>query len=221
MKITLQRLLDELGNRAWSGFNKDDMTFGSDDAATALAELNAAHRYLMALGDFSFVNLSEDFDTINNTAEYPNVDGQIIEILNLETMKPLKFLDGNDCFKTQSGAPEFYKTKYVNPDSNIILYPVPDRVYNLRVTYSSNKFIMDNRGNLLDEFQNADDYFNMPENLGYLYMDCLVLRTIATNNKDSQDENYGPILNEFKEAWRNFLSKAEPCKINQRISIWQ
>ena len=221
MKITVQRLLDELGNRAWSGFNKDDMIFGSDEAATALAELNAAHRYLMVLGNFSFENLSEDLYVIKNVTEYPNVDGQIQEIINLETHTTLKVSDRRSFLENEVGTPEFYNVEYINPDSNIALYPVPDKNYSFKIIYSGYKFILDNRGNTLDEFRNVDDYLNMPENLGYLYMDCLVLRTMATNNKDEQDENYRPILNEFKEAWRNFLSKSEPCKVNQRISIWQ
>lgn len=221
MKITVQRLLDELGNRAWSGFNKDDMIFGNEEAQTALAELNAAHRYLMALGDFSFENLSEEFIVTKNIAEYPNVEGQILEVINLETLKPLKIMEDSEYLKNEVGTPEFYRVEYVNPDSNIVFYPVPDRSYPIKIIYNTNKFILDSRGNMQDEFKNAEDYLNMPESLGYLYMDCLVMRTIATNNKDSQDENYGPILNEFKEAWRNFMNKAKPSKKEQRFSIWQ
>ena len=47
MAVTAQRLLDELGRRAWSGFNADDMEFSSEDSLQAKTELNAAMRYLV------------------------------------------------------------------------------------------------------------------------------------------------------------------------------
>jgi hypothetical protein len=43
-----------MGDRAWSGFNRDDMVFGQEDARTAQAELNVALRYLSNLEDFPF-----------------------------------------------------------------------------------------------------------------------------------------------------------------------
>ena len=52
--ITGQRLLDELGRKAWSGFNEDDMVWESDDSLTAKAELNSALRYIINLEDFPF-----------------------------------------------------------------------------------------------------------------------------------------------------------------------
>jgi hypothetical protein len=35
MTITAQRLLAELGKRAWSGFNADDMEFDNEDSLQA------------------------------------------------------------------------------------------------------------------------------------------------------------------------------------------
>ena len=39
--ITAQRILDELGTSAWSGFSADDMIFSSTDSKQALTELNS------------------------------------------------------------------------------------------------------------------------------------------------------------------------------------
>lgn len=63
--ITAQRILTELGNRAWSGFNKDDMIWGNDDAIQAQTELNVAIRYLMNLEDFPFRSKQRMFNTID------------------------------------------------------------------------------------------------------------------------------------------------------------
>ena len=50
-------------------------------------------------------------------------------------------------------------------------------------------------------------------------MDCLVLRTIITNMKDEQDENYRPTINEFNEVWRVFVKACKPKRIDNRV-VW-
>lgn len=219
MTITVQDLLNTLGDRAWSGFNKDDMIFGNAEAATALAELNAAHRYLMALRDFPFKYMSEEISTDKNVAEYPMIEGQISEIVNLNNLRNLKELQEHNNLQDKIGEPVNFWINYSNPDANIVLYPTPDKVYNLKIIYNTYKFIMDNKGNLLNKFENEDDFLNLPSYLEDLYADCLILRTMATNNKDEQDENYRPILKEFNEAWMNFIRAANPTDKEQRIII--
>lgn len=219
MPITVQELLNELGNRAWSGFNKDDMVFGSDEAETALAELNAAHRYLMSLRDFPFKAITDEISTAKNISEYPMVDGQISEIVNLNNLSSLKEIENQNKLEPKTGEPLYFSINYSNPDANIVFYPTPDKNYRFKIIYNTYKFILDNNGNQLNQFINADDYLNLPSYLEYLYKDCLVLRTMATNNKDEQDENYRPILNEFAETWKNFIKSANPTDIEQRIVI--
>lgn len=219
MSITVQDLLTTLGNRAWSGFNKDDMVFGNEEAQTALAELNAANRYLMSLRDFPFKKVVEEIVTSRGIAEYPMIEGQILEIINTDNFQQLKIINNPQKLKQKSGEPTGFYVDYYNPDANIILYPTPDKTYNYKVTYNTYKFILDKYGNTINEFQNADDYINLPYYLEYLYADCLILRTMATNNKDEQDENYAPILKEFAEAWRNFIKAAKPVKQNNRV-VW-
>lgn len=219
MTVTLQRLLTELGNRAWSGFNKDDMIFGSDEALTAIAELNCAHRFLMSLEDFPFQAQNFQISTIENISNYSMPDGQISEIINMNNFVRLKQIVNHSELQPLKGIPDRFWVEYSNPYSNLVLYPTPNKNMTFNVVFNSYKFILDKDGNQINEFQNADDFLNMPEYLENLYMDCLVLRTMAANNKDQEDENYVPTLNEFNEAWNNFLRKAVPFNIVQRIVI--
>ncbi len=219
MTITVQDLLDELGNRAWSGFNKDDMVFGTEEAFTALAELNAAHRYLMASRDFPFKVLSDEIITSSNISQYPMIEGQVTEIVNKKTLQKLSQIQDWNALPEAVGEPDSFWISFSNPDASIVLYPTPDKTYNFSVIYNTYKFILDKKGNQLYKFTNVDDYLNLPSYLEYLYADCLVLRTMATNNKDEQDENYRPILQEFAEAWRNFIHAANPVDMEQRIVI--
>lgn len=221
MTITAQRLLTELGRRAWSGFNADDMVFESEDSLQAQAELNFAMRYLTNLVDFPFRSAEQSFETDKNSEYYSMPEGQINSIYNADTLDELEFIGDNSSYdKSLIGQPTGYWIEYSNPKSQIRLYPIPDRTYNYNIVYNQFKPIIDYKTKKKKfEFENASDYINLPSNLEYLFMDCLVLRTIITNMKDEQDENYRPTINEFNEAWRLFLRACKPKKIQSRV-IW-
>lgn len=216
MTITAQRLLEELGHRAWSGFNRDDMVWGSDDALQALTELNFAVRYLMNLAGFPFKAKEKTLLIRPNVSRYSLIDGQITNIYNTETLESLVFLGSKENLDLEAtGTPTGYWIDYNNPDgAKLRLYPTPDEDKTFKIVYNPYKPVLNSEGELQDEFKNADDILNMPENLEYLFMDCIALRTMVTNNKDEQDENYAPTINEFNEAWRVFTKACKPARID-------
>lgn len=218
MTITAQRILTELGNRAWSGFNKDDMQFGNEDAQQAITELNFAVRYLINLEDFPFRSKERAFTTSTGNASYNIPDGQVTSIYNVDDYTNLTFLGENTSLdKIQTGKPTSYWVDYKNPTEKLHLYPIPDDAYNYKVVYNQYKPVMTADNQTAFEFTKATDFINMPQNLEFLFMDCLVLRTMITNNKDQEDENYVPMINEFNEAWKVFLRASNPTKIKKRI----
>nr|DAL34620.1 MAG TPA_asm: hypothetical protein [Caudoviricetes sp.] len=220
MTITAQRILTELGNRAWSGFNKDDMVFGNDDAVQALTELNIAFRYLINLESFPFRSKEKTFTTTPNSESVAFPVGQITAIYNAEDKSYLSFIgDNSDYDKEETGKPSSYWVNYRNPNEKIRLYPIPDDEYKYTIVYDQFKPVLTKDGLQAFEFTRADDYINLPSNLEYLFMDCLVLRTMVTNNKDQEDENYVPMKKEFDEAWRNFKKACRPVRTESRC-IW-
>lgn len=221
--ITAQSLLTELGNAAWSGFNKDDMVWGNEDAATAQTELNKAVRYLINLADFPFKGNEQELKTRIGNTSYGAPDGQIETIYNVETLKELAFLgDGTDLDKTKRGNAEGYYIDYFNPEQPTLkIYPIPERQEQLRIVYNVLKPVLSADG--IDTkfgFENADDVINMPSTIDALFKDCLVLRVMITNNKDEQDENYRPTIAEFEQAWKVFISKARPVDQTRRIILF-
>lgn len=220
MPITAQRLLTELGNRAWSGFNADDMVFASEDSKQARTELNFALRYLINLSDFPFRAKEKNVIATSGSTTFKLPDGQITSIYAPDTLERLTFIgDSTQYDKLVKGKPTAYWIETKNPVQKIRLYPIPDKTYKYQVVYNQYKPIIGADGLTKFEFESADDYINMPENLEYLFMDCLVLRTIITNNKDEQDENYRPTINEFNEAWKVFIKACKPAKIQNRV-VW-
>lgn len=220
MTITAQRLLTELGRRAWSGFNADDMVFSSEDSEQARAELNSALRYLINLEDFPFRAKEKTIKASPNNAYCPGLDGQITCIYNADTLEQLSYMgDSSLVDKTTKGTPVAYWIEHKNPNEKIRLYPIPDKMYTYKIVYNQYKPVLNSSGETSYEFSKSNDFINMPENLEYLFMDCLVLRTIVTNNKDEQDENYRPTINEFNEAWRVFKRACKPVKIDNMV-VW-
>lgn len=220
MTITAQRLLTELGNKAWSGYNSDDMVWDSEDSLSAKAELNSALRYLINREDFPFRAKEQPIMAISGISNYNPPIGQIASIYNTDTRETLLFVgDGSKYDKTATGEPSAYWIDYNNPNSKIRLYPIPDKTYNFNIVYNQFKPVKDTDGTLKFEFTKEDDFINMPSTLEFLFMDCLVLMTMAQNNKDEQDENYRPTLNEFEERWRVFKKAAKPSKITARV-VW-
>ena len=215
MTITTQRLLTELGNRAWSGFNADDMVYTSEDSKQARTELNFGLRYLINLSDFPFRSKEKSIIVTAGSPTFKIPEGQITSIYEPSNLERLTFIGDNTKYdKSTKGKPSAYWIETKNPVQKIRLYPIPDSSYKYQVVYNQYKPIIG-----ADEFESADDYINMPENLEYLFMDCLVLRTIITNNKDEQDENYRPTINEFNEAWKVFIKACRPAKIDNRV-VW-
>ena len=218
MTITAQRLLDELASRAWSGVNRDDMVFDKDDSRQARAELNSALRYLINLDDFPFKFKTDDLMAVKSISDYAMPEGQINKIYFVDNQEELEYIEDSTKYDTtKTGKPIGYWVDVNNPEQSLRLYPIPDKTYNLRVKYENFKPVLAQDGTEKYEFTKADDYLNMPSNLEYLFMDCVVLRTMVTNNKDEQDENYAPMINEFNEVWRIFTDKCRPVKKVSRV----
>lgn len=219
MTITAQRLLTELGLRKWSGYSVDDLVYGQDEALQAQTELNVSLRYLLNLVDFPFKSAQKTIYTNVNEELYNMVDGQIDNIY-LDG-QPLEFIaDYSSLNKELTGKPTSYWINYNNPKAKIQLYPIPDKNYNIEVVYGQFYPVIDQNGKTKKfEFESKDDFINLPSHLEFLFMDCLILRCMAVSNKDEQDENYRPTLQEFEETWRMFKRKAKPKRVEARIVI--
>jgi len=220
--ITGQRLLDELGRKAWSGFNEDDMVWDSEDSLTAKTELNSALRYIINLEDFPFKQKNKELLLIAGIGSYTQPSGQILSIYDPDTMQELTYIaDSLEVDKTAKGKPQAYWIEYTSKPV-IRFYPLPDKQYKVNLVFSAYSPVKSQDGTLKTEFENADDILNIPDNaatgnIEKFFMDCLVLKTMEQNNKDNQDENYQPIIDEFNERWKVFKQMVMPVKVTPRI----
>lgn len=220
MTITAQRLLTELGSRAWSGFNIDDMIFNSEDSKQAKTELNIALRYLINLVDFPFRSTEIKLNVSENRPEYVAPIGQILSIYNAETYEKLAFIGDKTTYdENLTGTPNAFWITSKNPIQKIRLFPIPDESKTYKMVYNQYKPVISVNNSTEFEFTNENDYLNLPESLEFLFMDCLILRTMITNNKDNQDENYQPMIDEFNQAWKVFINASRPVRKDTMI-VW-
>jgi len=220
MTITAQRLLTELGKRSWSGFLPEDMVFGSDSSDIAKTELNVALRYLINLEDFPFKEREDRIFTVRNIPNYILPDGQINGIYDLLTNEQLEFLSAYEGLdRTLDGKPMGFWFEFDDTERFVRFYPSPDGRYAYRIIYNQYKPILTSDGEQKFEIENSTDKLNLPENLEFLFMDCLVLRTMVNQNKNQNDENYLPLINEFNQAWKVFTKSARPLKVENRV-VW-
>ena len=201
--------------------NKDDMKYTQEESASARRCLDRSLRYLVSLKDFPFRGKESSLTSDRGTDVYKMVDGQITKIYDVDTFQELEFVGDSSTFdKTKQGKPTHYWIEQGNPKQQIRLYPIPDASYEYNVAYNTYQPVIDKDGKTKKyTFENADDYLNIPPVLENAFADCIVMRAIVINNKDEQDENYRPSINEFNEHWKLFLSLARPTKVVKRVVL--
>lgn len=220
MTITAQDIFKVMSHRAWSGFDNDEIDFNDEESLQAITELNTAVRYLVNLEDFIYKAREHKFRIQSNKNAYPVPQGQIQTVYNNENKEILTYIGSPLKYNLETkGKPHSFWIETNGNVQNIKFYPVPDNDYDLRAIYTQYKPVIDNQGFLKDEFTALDDVLNIPENLETLFMDCIVLRAMITNNKDDQDENYAPMKQEFIETWELFKKKASPANVQKRV-VW-
>jgi hypothetical protein len=185
-----------------------------------LAEFNSAIVYLTAREDFPFQNDTTQSSTQKGESTC-SLSAGIIENVYidggtdyLERIDKNVFLD-----KTNIGEPTQYYLDYSYNSLILHLYPIPDAMYTVNVEYQINNFVAGSDSEAKSRFTTADDLLNIPDNLQDLFWECVILRAMQTGIKDNNDENYGPIKEEFNEIWKLFVQKTNPNKGDKRNII--
>lgn len=109
-------------------------------------------------------------------------NGVTINGLSLQYDNKIPFYD-----TVQKGMPQKY---YIDSQDNIILYPVPDKEYILKLETYGSLPVVGGDNNLKSSFSSADDTLNIPERLEDLFIDCLTYFCNEILNGDPTDEEY-------------------------------
>lgn len=108
------------------------------------------------------------------------------------------------------GKPEKY---YINNKDKIILYPVPDKKYNLMIETFNLHPIVARDGTLKTVISDEDDTLNLPQRLEDLFIDCLNYFCNEILNGDITDEEYQEHALRYSEVYK-LLEKADKASLD-------
>jgi hypothetical protein len=218
--MNIQEALVLAAQNAWSGFSVNNTTFGSADCATMTEEINKSLLYNTKRDDFPFQKRETSFVTVASQRAYVLDDVYKVENVYLtDGSDYLELIDESPFLDTTEGEPTQYYLKYIDNELNMCLHTIPNDVYTVNIVHEAYKFVLAADDTEKEKFTAEDDTLNIPEPLQELFWRCIFNRAMQTNNKNDTDENYQPIISEYKELWTLFLDKAIPVKKAKRIIL--
>lgn len=214
--MNIQDAMTYASTKAW-GFSPDSAIFGTSENLTMLAEFNSSILHNTAKEDFPFQNSSITFNTIAGQRNYPLSVGVVEKAYLTGANDYLELIAENPFLDSTIGTPTQFYLKYFYNQLYIYLHKIPDSTYTVNIDYQVNDFVLAEDGTTKQKFTLATDILNLPTHLQDLFWECIILRAMQTNLKDATDENYAPIISEYKEAWVSFILKSNPLKQDKRI----
>ena len=108
-------------------------------------------------------------------------------------------------YNAVSGTPTKY---YVSNTDQIVLYPVPDKAYNVKLETFGTLPVVAANGDYKVQFTAETDTINVPERLERLFIDCLSYFCNEILNGDPTDEEYQEHTLRHSECYK-LLEKAD------------
>lgn len=215
--MNIQNAMTLATQKAWSPFNSNQATFGTPSNATMFAEFNSAILFNTNREDFPFQDNTSQITTESGTNSYM-LNASVIENMYVEgDLEYLERITKNNFLPPKTGKPEKWWPEYSFNVLQAHFYPTPDDVYTIQIENQVNDFVLGADGTTKQVFDSADDELNLPENMQRIFWECIILRAMQTGMKDNTDENYQPIIDEYNDAWRSFINKSQPVKVEKRI----
>lgn len=222
MTLTFLDIYNECAGQPWSMFDADAESV--DDLETALKiSINKAISYLWNYKQWSFRLQKLKLRTRTGRAEYSLPDGEIVEkIIDgsqkfgiIYDGKYLNYLDEYDTLEDREGEPESF---YIEGES-LYIYPTPDDVYTINLTYFLAPFGLNSNYEEIYELKEEDDYINVPEKYEVYFKNCLISLAMMYAIADENDENYSGYKKQYDDSLMTLLKY---CKdnIKNRNVVW-
>ena len=96
-------------------------------------------------------------------------------------------------------------TTYGFKSDELVLYPTPDKEYEIDVTYNNTKNVIDTLGNLSYTIT-VGSTLDMDDDVQHLYFDALEYRVLYENMRKQSNARWQPTELLFKEKWQAFLN---------------
>lgn len=208
MTITLLDLYNEIASQPWSMFDNDAKSVDDFDDAL-LSAINKSLVEIWCSYPFDF-RLDTKLLFIQPCVNKYSLPIGIIK--QKETVKGiqykvklnnryLEFIEDYQHLEPKTGRP----TGFFIQDNKISFYPVPDKVYRVKVDYYTLAVGCDANDTPIYKLQKADDYIDIPEQYEQLFINALISKVMMYALVDVSDDNYTGYNIQYEKAYKALI----------------
>lgn len=207
MGKTFDQSLIDTANIPMSMIDVEDVEDTSSEEFLGLRRVQqGCHTELCNRDDFPFNEATKTIKTIKDQTDYVAPEGTIKNIYIEGSSRPLYYKENIGFGSKLKGKPYSFNTK--NDPERIVLYPTPDKVYNLDIIYNDTKNVIDISGELGYEIK-VGSTLKMPERVQHLYFDALEYYVLYEYMRKLSNPRFEPTLEIFNRKWQSFLKNCQ------------
>lgn len=202
MGKTFDQSLIDTAVISMSMIDPEDIADTSSEEFTSLRRIQqGCHSELCNRKDFPFKEHNKTIKTKIGQSEYANPDGTIVSLWVKGNTKKMTYDKNIRLLREANGNPTTYG---VNSNDKIVLYPTPDKVYEVDVTYNSTKNVIDTEGNYSYTIT-IGSTLDIPERVQHLYFDALEYRVLFEYMRKVTNPRLDETKKLFEAKWQAFL----------------
>ena len=202
MGKTFDQSLIDTAVISMSMIDPEDIADTTSEEFTSLRRIQqGCHSELCNRKDFPFKEHNKTIKTKIGQSEYANLDGTIVSLWVKGNTKKMTYDKNIRLLREANGNPTTYG---VNSNDKIVLYPTPDKVYEVDITYNSTKNVIDTDGNYSYTIT-VGSTLDMPERVQHLYFDALEYRVLFEYMRKETNPRLKETEGLFEDKWQAFL----------------
>ncbi|MCQ2975126.1 MAG: hypothetical protein MJ211_10020 [Bacteroidales bacterium] len=202
-----------------SNIDPDDMVSGEEEKDQVIRSLNSTHTELMGKYPYSFLDTTTTLITEEGQSVYGSVSGQIakngIILLTDNATKVLEYKEDAFILESKEGEPEYF---YFAENEKIILYPTPDKEYEIIIKFHDSRYAIDTSEEPTNEYAD-DNTINMPERLQDIYIEWLLYQTLGDYMRNQSKPRWQPTLQIAENKKNVFLNMLSPYDGSLRFIV--
>ena len=209
MGKTFDQSLIDTATISMSMIDPEDMQDTSSEEFASLRRIQqGCHTELCNRQDFPFKKQIKTIKTQANKSEYANPEGTVIELWVKGNTKKMAYDPNIKLLRSAVGNPTTFGFKGLD---KIVLYPTPDKTYEVEITYNSTKNIIDTNDEYGYEIT-IGSYINpqyIREDLQVLYFDALEYRVLVEYMRKVSNPRLSETEKLFEAKWQALLNASK------------
>lgn len=202
MGKTFDQSLIDTATISMSMIDPEDMQDTSSEEFASLRRIQqGCHSELCNRADFPYKKKDKSFKTQVDISNYETPGGTIVELWVKGNSKKMTYDPNIRLLREIKGNPTTYGFK----SDKLVLYPTPDKEYEIDVTYNDTKNVIDTLGNLSYTIT-VGSTLDMDDDVQHLYFDALEYRVLYEYMRKESNPRLEKTEELFEEKWQAFLN---------------